>query len=855
MAMARSDQDDDDDRFNPDIQHLGQLLEDSSLTATAKTDTLLKRASLYESKGDYERALRDIRTCLSIDKSNADALEAAQKLVRLTAEKSSSSPLASISNMLLIAAAHSTSDSSIGDSQRNEVVQRLIILSHDSSGALSIGKHGGVELLMPIIMTLPPSSLRPKLIVMLSNLSQVPELASRILSYIDSSSVKLLLASSDDNAEKLAADLLGRCVLKCLPQLKSQAGLRESAIIAVEALSNLASDTTKDEQSRLAGIKGLITAIGDEDAAMLYLHSEDFSDLLGCVGDKHDSIKQLIALAVARFIDNTSTKQEDGISERLYRLVANWVDSDKKGEKAQGLLALSAIFQARPSIGSSILLKQGFVENLMEVIEFEGEDVQLATVETLSSSCTDKACRALVASRCAAFLLTLTSHHNAALRTAASICLIKCMFADKELEKRMLQQADKSVSDFGSVIQSTGTNVDESLKVNAVEALAFLSTHGIVKERIAKDGSLLAALFKLASWTDKKAVQYGIASIIANLTAFRRRATAEEQQILKLRAMAERQPEPTVDPLDDNSVVEKRCALVAKTGGVNALVTLSKGASPALREMAAQAFLSIATDKNLRGLVVQQGGVKCLVSLASEGTPESIAHAAQALAKVAITSDPNVAFSGQRAAELVRPLVTLCGSESELCQFEGLMALTNLASMDDNIRGRIVAAKGVSVMETLQFSDNIMIRRTATEALCNMMFEPSVFTAYATATSSSKLRMLVALSDAEDFETRRAASGALAILSQHPNACRNINVEGRGPEIAASTLEPDVEVDVQLRGIEIVKNMAAAGPEVAKKLIAHGALGKLKRLLASDNQGVALGAAATLNALKEAGIE
>ncbi|TPX34546.1 hypothetical protein SmJEL517_g02830 [Synchytrium microbalum] len=841
MAMARID----------------VVLETSSLSE--KPEILLKRAKIYETIGDYQHAFDDVRLVLSLDKTNTDALKTAQQLVRLTAEKQSSSPVGTISSMLLLISGGSgddqTEDSARSHGQNREVIERLISASQDPSGAATIGREGGVELLMPVTVSnkTPSSTHQAQILQILVNLTQLPELASRILSYIDSSTVTTWMNSNDSPTIQHAADLLGNSVLQSLSTLKDQPKLRDSAVTAVRALAKLAVEFSKDEPSRVAGVKGLITAIGDEDSAVMFMNSNEFVDLLACVSDRKISIRQLIPVALARFLDTTSAKREDELQALLHRLISKWVESDVKGDKARGLLALSAVFQAKSSIGSSILLKQGFVEDLMEVIEFEGEDVQLAVVETLSSSCADKACRTLVAARCAAFLLTLGGHQNAQLRTVASVALIKCMSADKELEKQMLQQADRSVMAFANVIQNK--QVDETLKLNAVEALAFLSTHGVVKDLIITNSSLLKSMFNMASATDKKAVQFGIASTLMNITVFRRKFTDEEKQILKLRAMAEQTGEPIVDPLDEDTAVERRCVALAKEGAVSALVALANGSSPALREMVAQTFLSMARDKSLRGIIVQQGGVKSLITLTGEGTSESIAHAAQALAKVAITSDPHVSFPGQRAAELVRPLVSLCGSESELCQFEALMALTNLASIDDDIRGRIVAAKGVAAMENLQFSDNIMVRRAATEALCNMVFEPSVYTAYAVASASSKLRMFIALSDSEDFETRRAASGALAILSQHPTACKNISIEGRGPEIVVTTIGESCEVEVQLRGVELVKNMASCGNrDVVSSIVEKGAIDKVKKLLASPNQAVSRGAAGALKAFRDAGV-
>lgn len=51
----------------------------------------------------------------------------------------------------------------------------------------------------------------------------------------------------------------------------------------------------------------------------------------------------------------------------------------------------------------------------------------------------------------------------------------------------------------------------------------------------------------------------------------------------------------------------------------------------------------------------------------------------------------------------VPPLIAMCRDHEalNLQQFEGLLALTNLASMD-NVKGRIIAEKGISCLQYLQ---------------------------------------------------------------------------------------------------------------------------------------------------------
>ncbi|KAJ3200348.1 hypothetical protein HDU67_002122 [Dinochytrium kinnereticum] len=190
------------------------------------------------------------------------------------------------------------------------------------------------------------------------------------------------------------------------------------------------------------------------------------------------------------------------------------------------------------------------------------------------------------------------------------------------------------------------------------------------------------------------------------------------------------------------------------------------------------------------------------------------------------------------------------------------MAITNLASLDDEIRNRIVQLKGLKAIEFLQFSDNPLVRRAATEAICNMMFHEQVFASYVTGPVSGKLRMMLALCDSEDFETRRAAFGAIAILSSSPDACRLLIEESRGLEMVSETLKSvvtdggDEEENPEIlhRAIECVKNMAASGAGYCLKIEAAGLVKALRELVKHPMKEICLGALETLKHMQTAGV-
>lgn len=96
-------------------------------------------------------------------------------------------------------------------------------------------------------------------------------------------------------------------------------------------------------------------------------------------------------------------------------------------------------------------------------------------------------------------------------------------------------------------------------------------------------------------------------------------------------------------------------------------------------------------------------------------------EAAHAVSKMLVTTNPNLLSEHQRLGS-IKPLIALCkeSSTSNLQQFEALLALTNVLSCGPTEHEKFAAEKGVQTVHYLIFSEHWMVRRAATEALCNM---------------------------------------------------------------------------------------------------------------------------------------
>ncbi|KAI8803798.1 armadillo-type protein [Cladochytrium replicatum] len=857
----------DSQKQNVDLEKTIEELTEALRSSIVDPLKLVERAQAYESQKQFDKAFADVRAALQIDPQNETATKAMQRLLVHAAEEVSRRGITDVKALLVQACVETEksegADATASDRQRFEAAQKLAVLSKEDGAAVRVGADGGNQLVLPAFVRLrqrneeqPAPSLQVALLRIVANLSAVKEYGPALLRHVTASNIDAIIGGKTDVPSAiLACEVLGTILMNSAAELLKEESLRRSAVAVIDGLvSRVVSIGKWGDTVQTAAMNAIIKSICDRTSAIAFLNSPQFKRLLGIV-ETRSNVSQLVPIALARILEPIDDKLDgDKVKALLHQTIATWLEADSKSQKTKGLLSLSALFQARRDFGTYILMKDGVLESIMEIVEFEPEMVQLATVEVLSSACLEKECRNVVAARCVPYLQSLVNHINPSLKSVAASTLVKIMIENKDLQQGLLRNDTALMSSFVTTIKDSKASTET--KLNSLESLTYLSVHASIKEKIANDNELLGSLVKLgreAEAVDRQ-IQFTVSSILNNITAYRKRLSEEEEQLKKLREVAG-EGKASEDKRDDDPAVEKRGAVVLRSGGVMALVNIGKKTgSVNVRDMVSSALLNVATDKRSRGTMIQQGTVKLLITLSSESSTEGCQMAAQALAKIAITTDPNVAFKSPLASELVRPLVLLCNSENELRQFEGLMALTNLASMQESdVCTRIVQAKGVRAMENLQLSDNPLVQRAATEALCNMMVDPNVFEMYEK--SPNRIRIMVALSDAEDAGTRRAASGALAMLSFSPAASKLIADDERGIEVVISLVKESDSMELVHRGVEILKNLAAAGTEVAKKLENTEAVAVLKALMFSDYEEVVEGAVTALKHLQDAGIE
>lgn len=154
-----------------------------------------------------------------------------------------------------------------------------------------------------------------------------------------------------------------------------------------------------------------------------------------------------------------------------------------------------------------------------------------------------------------------------------------------------------------------------------------------------------------------------------------------------------------------------------------------------------------------------------------------------------------------------------------LLRFEGLMALTNLASLSDDVRKRIMKEKGFQEIEALMFDEDDQLKQAAVECMCNLVLNQEAFKMYKLKDSTTEhLKLIVLLSGEDPPELARAAAGTLATLTSDKEICKGVLEISSYLDIMKFLVSSE-NLELRHRGIYITANLIESSKEIAVKLI------------------------------------
>ncbi|KAJ9059171.1 SWI5-dependent HO expression protein 4 [Entomophthora muscae] len=556
----------------------------------------------------------------------------------------------------------------------------------------------------------------------------------------------------------------------------------------------------------------VLSIITSEERVAQFIRHPAFTE--GILSMSYSETEEIRGLSLL-FLSTVGEFKESKISlERILREKHSTLQSQTR--PVQDYRFLKTIFQTSPDLGQLLISEEGWLLEAIDLAPLESTDTQLELVQVLGLACGTTEGRKLVSDAGLSFLRDCGKSKDSQIKAHSVLARSKL-----SIESKSTIANQKSFQELIPPLMNivSDASLDGSVKMTAVESLAYFSLHPSVRVLLGKDTLFWKAIVELGnSEATHPAALYGISAILSNVLAYRKLLSADEQQIQKLKKLAkEAADDINSDPnMADDAVVQRNLLIASVPGVVALLIRLAKSKKSNVVSNVSRALLSLATDRANHGTLLKFGAAKVLLSLVTADSKDDIAVATQALAKLTIHTNPSIALPGQLKLEAIRPLLKLCSNGSLLQQFESLLALTNLASVDMELRLRIIELKGLSTIEMLLLSDNKLVQRSATELLCNMTMTRPVFEYYSGPKASNKLHLLVALSDSEDPKTSLAAGGALATLSQASEIGITLAELPLSKRVLPLLIAPEASRDFQHRGVEIYKNIVQGNLKATK---------------------------------------
>jgi hypothetical protein len=593
----------------------------------------------------------------------------------------------------------------------------------------------------------------------------------------------------------------------------------------------------------LKGITRLLAV--DADRLQHLVDDEGFEVILTSLDNRLPlELRSQATLATAKYLE---VAKETG-EKQFSALITAMIGKGRLNDLIIAFSAVAAIFPVVPTAAAGIFLSDDFMQALTPLATRDAprKKVEVTILELLNAACINRPCREAVTKNFSEWLShTLTNGSDEGSELAAVVLAkIRTSEATQSSAKNgELQEENTGVTDLVQRFKGLMSEPKVENIAHAIEGLAYSSVQPSVKEQLAKDPTFMRGLISvLKQHATDSSVLYGGLMIILNLTKFLPSLSDEQKKMSQLKnyadASADKAQAPT-DPRDEDDAVLERCGIVIDAGAMALLVECGRIALPSTNDLTAKILLALARRPKSRGTLAQQGAIKLLLGLSIPKQGQSAVHsetthnASHALARILISVDPSHVFPSTgfpQATSPVRPLLSLLaspeGSTISVDQprdllpiFESLLALTNLASYPrDDSPAELIVREGWSVIEELLLSSNSRVQRAACELVCNLMTCESGIIKFADATkrASQRLHIMLALTDADDSATRRAAGGAIAMLTEYDAAVAAVLERPRGVELLLGLCQEDDDALVH-RGVVCVHNLTTATGDIGAR--------------------------------------
>ncbi|KAJ5361173.1 hypothetical protein N7541_002017 [Penicillium brevicompactum] len=535
-------------------------------------------------------------------------------------------------------------------------------------------------------------------------------------------------------------------------------------------------------------------------------------------------VRSQATLATAKYLEVAKEAGE----KKFLTLIMSIIGKGRIDDLIVAFSALAAIFPVAPTAAANLFLSDEFMAHLQPLAnrEAKSKKVDLPVLELLNAACINRPCREAVSKKFGEWLShNLTNGSDACSELAAvALAKIRASEPDKPSTGNGKVLEDDSESELVHRFKGLMSESKVENSSHAIEGLAYTSVKPAVKEELANDPTFLRNFIAtMKKNSSDSSVLYGGLMIVLNITKFLPNLSEEQKKMSQLKDYADAsagksKAAAAPDARDEEDAVLARCAAVIDAGIMALLVECGRIALPSTNELTAKILQALTRPQKSRGALAQQGAVKLLLGLAapkqsSSGpvTNETTRIASHALARILISVDPSHVFPSSGFPQVTSATLSFSADQPRdlLPVFESLLALTNLASYPhDDSAPELTVREGWSAVEDLLLSSNARVQRAACELVCNLMTCESGIVKFADGSkaASQRLHILLALTDADDLATRRAAGGALAMLTDFDAAIAAVLDRPRGVELLLGLCQEDDDALVH-RGVVCVRNL------------------------------------------------
>lgn len=481
---------------------------------------------------------------------------------------------------------------------------------------------------------------------------------------------------------------------------------------------------------------------------------------------------------------------DEDLHDRCKNIIIPLLVSQTSKDFVIGLKALSCLLQANPKVGHMIINEEKILARVVEIAVVHPFPENEFAAEVLALASSDTTVRNAVAEGgYTEIFLDLLEAKDDVVKSHAGIALAKLAPVDTAIGELLLKK-NRHLRAMMSIISSfvnlkpIPSEISKPVQL-ALEAIAYLSIYVETKKALAveNNGMWFKSILKLTDLNDRS-MNYGIAQITSNLTTNVDDMKAEyESEIEQLKQVASK----GLNINRERDVIKSRAgspdeiatvrAQIVECGVVRALFNAfhqPNGQSEGIQKMSenvqmavARTLLRLSSQGNgeLRGKLVQQRALRLLVDLFQSKSERCRNDSALALARIAISTNPNLYPTGV-AEDICLPILKLLKDAThELHQFECLLALTNLASMNEMIRERLWNADAWYTLRMMLTSENWKVQVAALECQVNMIMCEKAVAKLASPSGNQDIQIFLAFARSGDLQGMTAACGALAMIS------------------------------------------------------------------------------------------